>query len=340
MHRQKRSSGPLTLWIKALLSALLLGAACPGVGAPVVLTLSNGDRVTGEVISADAAVIKLQTTLLGVVQIDKTNVARQELLSTVVGPGTNAPATTNSAARHAADTPPAADSIPGWRLPWIGRYGTNWHGSVQLGMTLGFGTTDQRTFYSNLTLNHQFDRIHDLIEYHVAYGIVNNVESANRMDGAWKMDLDLGQTRRTYIYNQVGGGYDVISQINLQYHEGVGIGYKVITKKLFQLNVEGGADYQHYDYLDASSKELVSARISENLTWKPVDKLIVTERLSFLPDVLNVNEYRVQLDITAAYPVLKRVTLNLNLRDLYESEPAQTVHRNDLQIQTTVGYTF
>jgi hypothetical protein len=63
-------------------------------------------------------------------------------------------------------------------------------------MDVGFGTSDRRTFYLNGNASHSWDRVRNTVDYHVAYGTVNAVQSANRMDGSAKTETDLGKKRR------------------------------------------------------------------------------------------------------------------------------------------------
>ncbi|MSU37107.1 MAG: DUF481 domain-containing protein [Pedosphaera sp.] len=80
-------------------------------------------------------------------------------------------------------------------------------------------------------------------EYHSIYGTLNDEESANRMDGLWKVDFDLGERRHFYVYHQAGAAYDDIRKIDHQFQDGVGLGYKLIEKPRFKFNGELGAQF-------------------------------------------------------------------------------------------------
>lgn len=205
---------------------------------------------------------------------------------------------------------------------------------------MGFGTSERRTFYGNGTANHVWDRVRNLVEYHVAYGIVDKLESANKMDGALKTDVDLGKSRRLYVYQHTGAGYDRIRHQDLVFDTGPGFGYKFIRQPNFNLSGEIGVQYQKLEYDNAPGKSFFSGRVGESLTWKVMGKLTINQRLSYLPSLRDPEDYRIRLDLTAAYPLFKNITINLNVIDQYESRPTATVHNNDLEIQSTVGLTF
>jgi len=311
----------------------------------VILTLQNGDRLTGELKSETTESLILQHPVAGVLTLPKSQITRREQLK----PAAPAAAQPTAPVRAAA-SPPMPDSpatnaaaelspepwLPGWIRPFT----TNWHGKVQVGLDLGFGTSDRQTFYANAEVNHTYGRLRNFAEYHLAYGTTDGREAANRMNGQLKTDVDLFQSRRLYVYHTAGAGYDEVRQISLEFNEGAGMGYKVLQRPRLALNLELGMQYQNLNYVNAPNRDFVSARAGESLTWKVTDKLSLTQRLSFLPNVDNFADYRLRFDLSASYPLLTRVTLNLNVIDQYDSRPPPNVDSNDLQIQSTVGLTF
>jgi len=84
----------------------------------------------------------------------------------------------------------------------------------------------------------------------------------------------------------------------------------------------------------------VAARFAENLTTKLGKNVSLVQRLSFTPGLKNLGDYQVRFDVTLSLPLFKPLTLNLNLADEYDSQPAPGVSHNDLQISTTFGINF
>lgn len=343
--------------------AVTLLCSLPLRAEPVVLTLKNGDRISGELTAEDDSKVTVRSPFAGKLRIAKSEIARRErpqAPAPVAAPPAAAPSTAVVPPATAAKTPPPVPAgkpsapvasapvpagdlpgglaryVPGWTRPFL----TNWHGNVQLGMDVGFGTTDRKTFYVNGSASHAYERIRNLADFHVAYGSLNAVQSANRMDGSLKTDLDLGRTRRLYVYNQGGTGYDEIRHVSLEFHEGAGLGYKVLQRPKLILNGETGMQYEHQTYLNAPQRSFVSLRLGENMTWKVSDKLSVTQRLAYTPDIGDFGEFRVRFDLGVSYPLFKRVTVNLNVIEQYDAKPPLGVDRNDLQVQSTLGITF
>ena len=361
-NRRNRNS-----WLVAY-AWVCLGMCGAALGADrVTVVLGNGDRLTGIVQAETADAVTLET-LLGPIKIPLTQIKRRETAANPLpGPGvtggaivsTNltpaAPVTNRAPVMATTNTATLPKGLeqgghagtnslqPGWHLlsqPWMKPLLTNWHGNIQLGMDLGFGTSERRSFYGNATANHTWDRVRNLLEYHVAYGIVNQLESANKMDGSIKTDVDLGPKRRVYVYGHLGAGYDHIRHLDLTFDTGPGVGYKFIDKAKLKLAGEIGAQYQKLNYDNGPGKSFFSARVGENLTWKAWDIVTFTQRLSYLPSVSDPEDYRIRFDLTASYPLFKKITINLNIIDQYESRPTVSVHNNDLEIQSTIGVTF
>lgn len=360
---RNRNAG-LERWLWLLAFVLAFGPAA--LAAPVVITLRNGDRITGEIKSENADRVVLKSAVAGTIRIPKAEISKREpLLPPASSATANPPAASPASPVAPAPKPaPAAVAVaptqetkppltltnapsrtlgstvrswlPGWMVP----YTTNWHGSVQLGMDLGFGTADRKTFYGNAYANHAYNRVRNNAEYHVAYGTLNGRESANRMNGRIKTDYDFGTKRRTYAYHTGGVGYDEIRRVELEFDEGVGMGYKIFQRPKFNLNGEIGGQYQNINFLTAQDRSYLSIRAAENLTWQVSPKLQLTQRLTFLPNVEQLSDYRVRFELSASYPLFKRVTISFNAIEMFDSAPPPRVDKNDLTVQSTIGLNF
>jgi len=343
----------LTYVAVAVLLAVSMAAAAPPPTPPVVLHLRNGDRITGEILREDTKGLVIRSPIAG-----KLTVARDAILRREVPGTTDSP----SAAVRPDPTPKAATPVPlptvaspastnaptqilslsgtPWLPSWIAPFITNWHGNVGLGMNLGFGTTERQTFFVTANATHAWQRIANSVNYNAAYGLVNDVEAANRMEGMLKTDVFVDRRHRLYVYNLMLGGYDAIRLINRRLEEGVGVGYRIYERPRLIVNVELGGQYQRFDYSQQGDRSIWSARISESLIWKPSDKLALTQKIQYMPNVSDLSDYRVRFDLIASYPLFKRITMSLNAVNEYESLPPRGVDNNDLQITTNVNITF
>lgn len=358
------------LWVSGLFLLGTLAIAASPTAPPVVLHLRNGDRLTGEILKETRKALVLRSTAAGKITVPLDLIERREILglpkaAVASGASTNsppsvAPVTTPAVPALAKGlvpvpvptAPPSAISartnhseIPGlwtgrWLPRWLTPFTTNWHGNVGLGMNLGFGTTERQTFFATANANHTWQRIINSANYNAAYGLVNEIESANRMEGLLKTEVFVDRSRKLYAYNLALGGYDAIRLIDRRLEEGVGMGYRVYERPRVVVTMELGGQYQSFNYARQEDRHLWSARISENLNWRPSDKLTLTQKFQFMPNIADVSDYRVRMDLIASFPVFKRITLSLNVVNEYESLPPRGVDNNDLQITTNVNITF
>jgi hypothetical protein len=315
-------------------------------GTTIQLELKNGDRLSGELVSENDERIVLKSPILGRIKVSRSQIVKKEIVGAAGAGTTNPPVAAAPPIRASGPVPSSAPLFtnapaPAWfHFAALRPFMTNWHGNVQFGADLGWGTSDRETFYGNVTTSHSYQRLRNLLEYHMTYGFADNVLSANQMNGGWKLDVDIGTTRRLYTYNQFAMGYDTVRHINRQLNEGIGLGYKVLQGPKLVFNTETGAAYQYFDYDNAPARNIMSLRVGENLAWSLGEKLKLTHRFSLMPSVQDIGDFRWHFDVGLSYPFLKRFTLNLNVVDDYDSRPAPNVEPNNLQVQSTFGILF
>jgi hypothetical protein len=63
------------------------------------------------------------------------------------------------------------------------------------------------------------------------------------------------------------------------------------------------------------------------------------EKFEFFPRV-DLEQYRFRFETTLRYWLVQNLSLNLTVLNLYDSDPARNVDRNDLQIRSALGFKF
>jgi putative salt-induced outer membrane protein YdiY len=247
------------------------------------------------------------------------------------------PAALATAATISTNAPALSESwIPGW----LSGAWTNWHGNVQFGANMGLGTTDRYSIFANASASKKWGRTTSLVNYNINYGVVNDVVNANRMGGGTKVDVELNQDRRLYTYGQGNAGYDRIRQISLEYTMGAGMGYRFLNRPRLVLAGELGSQYQVFNYFSSPDRENVAARLAENITTKVGKDVSIIQTLGFTPGIQDLSDYQIRFGFTLSLPLFKPLTLNLNVINEYDSQPAPGVSNNDLQLSTTIGVNF
>lgn len=329
-------------------AAMLLHFAVAASEQNVILHLKNGDRIAGTIVSQDATNVVITTPWIQKLTVPVSQIESRETPPVVPVP---APATNPAPATAAA--PPATNAAPAAKLPettvaakpLAAPKPKRWKGEARVGLDFLQGAKEQQNYYGRLKLTYErpyesnpkhFFR--NIFDYAVDYGRTDGVLSANRMDGSDKTDFDIGPGK-FYVYNLARVGYDKVRLIDVQYEVGPGLGYHVLTKPAFILNSEAGMNYQVQERSDNTRSEHFYYRLAQDVTWKPLKQLTLTEKCEFFPQV-NLEEYRARLESTVSYGFWQNLSLNLSLLNLYDTQPASGVPNNDLQIRSSLGITF
>lgn len=330
----------LTLW--ALLLALAFATSARA--DEIIFHLANGDRVAGvvladatnEIVISNRWATRLTIPVAEIVSRETNVTAQSSLLAGAKG--------------GASRLPPELVAAPGHPASHPNTLSTNrmWHGEVRLGANYIDDSTHQESFTGRLKLN--YDRPYEskpdqhfrnALDISAAYGRItsqtNSTVSQNQLDTSDKTSWDVG--RRLYLYNLLGGGYDELQAIKSRYEIGPGLGYHAVTQTNFALNLEAGADYQVQNRVASPDTSDFFDRVAQDVTWKPTVRVTWTEKLELYPRV-DFGSYRSRFESNVAYALWRKLSLNLTVIDLYDSQPAADVTRNDFEVRSMLGYAF
>lgn len=327
-----------------IFGALLLALAITTTARAdeIVFHLANGDRIAGVVLAEATNQIVLSNRWAGRLTIPaseivsrETNViAPEHLLAGPKGPDSHVP--------HAVAM---ASGVP----PHTGSISTNkWQGEIRLGASYIDDSTHQEALTGRLKL--AYDRPYDTnpdqhfrnaLDISAAYGRItthtNSTVSQNQLDTSDKFSWDF--SKHLYFYNLMAGGYDELRKIKSRYEIGPGLGGHAVTETNFLLNLEAGADYQVQNRIDSPDTHDFFDRLAQDLTWKPTDRITWTEKFELFPRV-DFGSYRSRFESNVAYALWRQLSLNLTVLDIYDSQPADDVTRNDFEVRSMLGYAF
>jgi putative salt-induced outer membrane protein YdiY len=351
------------LLIRAFLLILVISACKEIYGQEVLLHLRTGDLIRGKVVKEDTNAVTLSTTWIKELSIPLAQIEKRELLPSttnavvqatttvtnqpVASATTNAlpavaKASTSGVAVKSARSLPVSTNKPAmtWET-WRNR----WKGDLSLGASFQSGATDIHLYTAHLGLTYAQPYSSDpkkffrnVLTYDGQYGRTEGVVSANNMSGSSKTDFDVG--KRTYFYNLMGVGYDQITKIDFRYEVGPGMGYHLFTTTNFVMNVELGGNYQADYYTDNTRSLNFYARLAENFTWKINQRMSLVEKFEYFPQINKLDHYRIRFESTFSEALIKNLSLNLSVIDLYDTRPAAGVTQNELQIHSSLGIKF
>jgi hypothetical protein len=339
----------------ALVGLLLLGVLSAFADS-ITIHLKNGDKISGKIISNTTNDVVLSHPVLGQLKIPAEQIAKKEIVPQPIPPGQtsqlpNAPVSresnTNAPTLPAGpfNTPSTPTTVPGAKTvkaepkkeekpkgPKL------WNTELQFGLNLRYSTTDQQEYLVLAKSTYAKPPFRHIFDYNFNYGRTEGIISGDKMVGSEKSEFDL--SKRLYLFNLVGGGYDTIRKIDVQYEISPGMGVNVIQSSNFVFKSEIGFTYQEQFRSDDTDQKTYSARLGELFTWRVYDKLTADGKAEFFANMEQLGQYRLRLEGTLRYPLNNLLSFNLVVIDLYDTLPAEGVKRNDLQIRSTIGLKF
>jgi len=315
---------------------LLLPSAC--AGTPVVVQLRNGDQLTGELIAQETNRIVINTGWAGTVSLPidivgglKTT-SGSDLLPAPEPPKPAANVAATTAKKPAPAKPVAAKP-------------DHWKNNIQLGLNINSGAKNQQSLWTRFKSTYLVPyegqpkkSFRTILDFSADYGETDGSRSANRLGASLKTDFDLGP--KSYCYNDARGGYDETRKIDLYYGVGPGVGYHLLRLTAFEMNVEGGVDYQVQERTTGDEPKDIYIRAAEDIAWKFTSKLSLSKKFEFYLNANDPENFRFRLDATASYKLVDNLSLNLTLMDQYDTDPAPKVDQNELQVRSSIGFTF
>ena len=347
-----------------VLVAFLLVNACRA--ETVRLHLRNGASVTGEMISLDTTFITITNAVLGKIAIPVVEVQRLEKKNTGQAAGQTtaaplpAPATNQPPATPAAQTAPtnqptqaalpapvpkpaaaaAAPPAAATPAPVKPKPPRRWTIDAQVGADLQYNQNERQLYYGRAKWTYGKERFRSIVDYLVNYGKTDGILSANDMSGSVRVELDIEKTKRVFLFDAAGAGYNEIRRIDLSYDDSFGLGYKLIASTNLTLNADIGVNYQKQYFEDGTSKDYGALRLGELMGWKISSKWFLDQKFEFYPRFTDIGEYRMRFEANLRYLLSHSLNLNLTAIDQFDTQPAPSVTRNDLLLRATLGFKF
>lgn len=345
-----------------LISALLLTQA---VASAAVVTLKNGDRVTGEVIESDAAKLRVTTEFLGEVSIAwdaVTGIESAEPLhvsssdgQVLVGPvvtqgdsfqvrtansGTvNVPKTEIAYVRNEASQLAYEAAIERLRNPRLTDF---WRGFFDANLALTTGNAETKTFSNAAGATRETKR--DTIKLYFTSLFAENsttgesVVTANAIRGGSRYELNV--TDKTFTYGFVDLEYDEFQSLDLRNVLGGGFGYHAIKNERMRFDVYGGGAFNQEFFSNDITRRSAEITVGEEFNYTLTDRTSFNERLTFYPNLSETGEYRLQFDTGLVTDVFRWMAWNVTFSDRFLSNPVNGREQNDILLTTGVRLIF
>ena len=345
------------------LAVLLVVVWAPTVFADQI-TLKNGDRLTGTIITSDAKTLVLKTEYADAVTIKWDFVQQIESTQSlyvgtkggqvIVGPVTTsdsklAVATKESGSvavakadvtslRNAEEQKKAEAALERLQHPNLADL---WAGSLDtgLGLVRGNSQSSNFTFGLNAVRATTRDKISLYTTSAFASSTVKGVTATNAQSIAGGVRYDLNVSDKSFAFGTVDLFNDRFQDLDLRTVIGAGGGYHAIKngRTTLDLLVGGTFNREFFTTFNRSSAEVL---LGETFTHKFLASSAFNEALFFYPNLSYTGNYRSTLSLGLVTRLTKVLSWQTSFNDYYLSNPVPGKKTNDLLFSTGFRLTF
>ena len=344
---------------KVNLCALLVCCCCLALYGEQV-TLKNGDRLTGTILSVSDKKLTIKTEHAGTVTIDWDAVAQfsseQPMVVTRTDKQVVSGAVNTKDSEVAVNTTSGTQTIPmadvavmrspadqaAYEKSLHPGMLEGWDGGGNFGFALARGNSDT----TNLALGFNAERPTTTDKWTIqaasiySTSVTDGVSSttANSFGGFIRYDHNL--TKKLFAFGLFAGLYDHAQALDVRISPSGGLGYHAIATPATSLDLLGGFGYTYESYSTGMTNNLMNATIGDEFKHKLAANTSVLQDFYFFPYLNGGGGYRGVFDFGLASKLYRAITWNLNFTDLYNSKPVLGKKNNDVLLTTGLGLTF
>jgi len=342
------------LWFARGPLVVVLVLGCPVAGAAQgrsdVVTLANGDRITGEVLRLERGRLEFKTDDAGTLRLewDKlTSVLTARLVEVGTGSGmtylgslVRAPSRAISVSTLAGEV---ALQMP--EVTAITPIGRSFWRKLDGSIDAGFNYT-QSSGIGQMTLNSDsiYRRPASQLRLAGSMTLTRTEEDDNRDDRA-TVDMSYQRNMRQRWFAIGFGRFETNESLGLTLRSQVGgaIGPRLVNSNRAQLSIGGGLDVNEERGVDVDPTRNVEAVFLLQTSYftydRPTTNLDV--RLQYYPSLSDRGRHRAQLDASIKQELLKDLFVALTLYNSYDNRPPNaTADRNDVGVVASIGWTY
>lgn len=313
------------------------------------IQLTNGDRLTGEILSKDNGTVTLRTVYAGDVAIKWRDVAQIQtdhpvsvlLADDSILNGMLVPSETGEVIVQS-DDPSKTVIVELGKLsyinppPEISKKVLVITGGANVGITTVSGNNDTKNVHidSELVARTKDNR-------YTVGGVANRstdagVLSISNNRGYFKYDRFLDNKR--YVYSNLSGENDRFKDLRLRTSLGIGRGYQLFESADLNLSVEGGLNYVTEDYWLKEDKRFPSVRWSMKFDQTFSNKLTAFHEQEALLSLKDDDDMLIRTKTGLRFPLSRQIVGTLQYNIDWDRTPAPGTVSMDRTLSLNMGY--
>lgn len=273
--------------------------------------LKNGDRVTGEVLDEGNGRVRIKTSSMGVVSIEKAAVKR---------------VTSDEAKGEESAAPEVI-----------------WKREASVGYNTSRGNTETSEFSGNFLINRNHVHVNEsTFKGSIYYSEANKKMDAQRWNIMGRYAFSFGPSKKWYNFYKMETDHDRFSNINYRLLPSAGFGYWLFDLDDFKLLAECGVGWEHTNYKDTSKNTDEAVLVPRIYVEKRIfDNTVISEDFMYYPALTRSGEYRLKSESAVTVSMNHHLAARLSLIDEYNSNPESgDTKKNDLRLISSLVYSF
>lgn len=142
------------------------------------------------------------------------------------------------------------------------------------------------------------------------------------------------------LFQELGYEHDGLTELDRRLIWNLGVSVALLRGPRFRAALDLGAGVIDERFQQLSDRVLAGGVIRFDGAQQLPLGAVLDEGIAMLPDIAQSWRYRLNTDIGIKAPVTKAVSLRIGLSDRYDTRPRPTVKKNDLSLQTGLGFEF
>lgn len=152
--------------------------------------------------------------------------------------------------------------------------------------------------------------------------------------------LDLLHSERLFSFYRVSLEHDALEELDFRARQETGLGYKVIHMPRTLLQGQIGAGVREEFFTNAGARFRPTGNLGVRWRQRIGARSELSADLTYLPDLTELGEYRLEADASFTAPITHNVLLRFSLLDRFNSDPRPGIKQNDLTLLSSVVWTF
>jgi hypothetical protein len=334
--------------IVAIAVALSVSATTRAQGRTDVVTLANGDRITGEIVRLERGRLEFKTDDAGTLYLEWDKLSRlvtTRLVEVLTTDGRRFLGSLGPAADRSITVVTSEVSLQMSEVTLITPIGTSFWRQLDGSIDAGFSYT-KSSGVAQLNVNSDT--------------VYRKVASRARLTASLtqtKKDDDSGRDDRAFVemsylrypwqrwFILTAGRFETNESLGLTLRSQIGAaaGPRLVNSNRAQLVLGAGLSFNHEQGVDVESTQNVEALFTFETAFYTYDrpKTNFDISLKYYPSLSNTGRQRVQLDAGAKREFLKDLFVALNFYNTYDNRPPNpAADTNDVGIVLSIGWTY